>query len=78
MKNLIDIVKDGLKINNYDGLVNPGLCGCELTDLSPGNCITDDCIPGYKHIHSQSREFIISLSSDKKTDDEIQNVLDNS
>jgi hypothetical protein len=29
------IVSEGLKATGYDGLVNPGVCGCTLDDLMP-------------------------------------------
>jgi len=45
-----DIIKQWLKDNGYDGLVDePGECGCTLDDFMP--CCEGwmlDCEPGYK------------------------------
>jgi hypothetical protein len=47
--NALEIVREHLKANGYDGLFNcRGDCGCELSGLSPGNCLTEYCAPGYK------------------------------
>jgi len=32
---LIELIKDSLKQNGYDGLFNPGGCDCKLDDLCP-------------------------------------------
>lgn len=49
--NTKEIVKEYLKNNGYDGLINEnGDCGCLIDDLVP--CMDgdgfDNCIPGYK------------------------------
>lgn len=50
----LEIVREHLKANGYEGLNNPrGDCACECSDLSPGNraattCLTEYCTPGYK------------------------------
>ena len=46
---VLDIVKEYLKANGYDGLVTDE-CGCQLSDLAPC-CIGEsfiNCEPGYK------------------------------
>ena len=48
--NVIEIVKEHLEKNGYDGLVEvDGECGCKKDDLSPGGhgCLQTDCEPGY-------------------------------
>jgi hypothetical protein len=46
---VLTIVKDYLEANGYDGLRNSdGECGCELSDLSPLDCLEKSCSPGYK------------------------------
>lgn len=71
--NLLDIVAAGLAAHGYGGLVCPGVCGCEIADLSPGGCLDDGCLPGYRHAHSQRPEdwIIISTSQDPVPDEEI-------
>jgi hypothetical protein len=48
MKNGLEIIKEYLKENGFDGLQNGGECGCELSDLAP--CVDNIiwCTPGYK------------------------------
>ena len=45
--NVIEIVKEYLQKNNYDGLVGDG-CGCELGDLIPCEGYCEDCEAGHK------------------------------
>jgi len=69
---LLDIVAAGLAAHGYSGLVCPGVCGCRIDDLSPGDCIDFACAPGYQHTHSQRPEdWIISTSQDPVQDEEI-------
>ncbi len=46
---VLEIVKAYLKQHRFDGLFNPGECGCEIDDICPfnDNCFSD-CEPGYK------------------------------
>lgn len=46
--NIIEIIHKYLDDNDYDGLFNPGLCGCVKKDLEPCDCIENNCQPGYK------------------------------
>lgn len=73
---ILDLIKGALISQGYSGLINLEYCCCELCDLSPGDCLSDDCQPGYKHTHRKTGDWIISLSKDAKTDDEIQEILD--
>jgi hypothetical protein len=43
-----DIITTYLKENKYDGLFQPGTCGCELADLIPCDGDFTSCEPGYK------------------------------
>jgi len=46
---VLDIVSEYLKVNGYDGLFNEDAeCGCEIGDLSPAGCISEECKAGYK------------------------------
>lgn len=37
--------------DKYDGLCNPDAgCACLTTDLSPGNCMSEDCFVGYRDV----------------------------
>ena len=73
--NITEIIKFGLEKTGYDGLVCPGICGCEKEDISPGNCLTDTCEPGYKHIHSKNKEWIISTQKEPISDNAIEQIV---
>ena len=45
--NVIEIVKEYLQKNNYDGLVGDG-CGCDLADLMPCDCDVMNCEVAHK------------------------------
>ena len=46
--NVLDMVKDYLKRNGYDGLYNArGDCACKLEDLAPCSELTEHCTAGY-------------------------------
>jgi hypothetical protein len=45
---VINIVREYLIKNGYDGLLQPGECGCALEDLAPCGEIQESCIAGYK------------------------------
>lgn len=50
MPTVIEILKQHLVDNGFDGLVNGDLeCGCELSDLQPCGERFDDCKPAYKY-----------------------------
>jgi hypothetical protein len=74
--NVLKIIESGLKANGFDGLVNPGTCGCIIGDISPGGCLHDHCHAAYKHTHSQTGEWITSVRKDGVIDDEIQQCID--
>ena len=76
LMNITKIIKLGLEQTGHDGLVCPGICGCEKEDISPGNCLTDTCEPGYKHTHSVSKDWIISTDKRPISDDVIQRIID--
>lgn len=44
--NLMQLVRDGLKRNGYDGLFVEDGCACRLDDLAPCACMTEACQPG--------------------------------
>mgnify|MGYP001157951803 CR=1 FL=1 len=74
--NVTKIVADGLRANGFDGLVVPGECGCLADDLSPGSCLSDRCEAGYKHTHSATGEWIVSLRRQGVDDDEIAATIE--
>ena len=45
---ILEIIREYLEVYGFDGLFNPGLCGCTVDDLSPGNCLSEQCEAGYK------------------------------
>lgn len=75
---IINIVEVGLRANGFDGLVTPGICGCLIGDLSPGDCLNSSCEGGFKHTHSQKPdEWVVSTKRDAWTDEEIERCLAN-
>ena len=47
---VIEIVGQFLKENEYDGLFNAGVCACKLDDLAPCGGIEGSCEAGYMQI----------------------------
>jgi hypothetical protein len=45
---VVDIVREWLEKNGYDGLCNEE-CGCGLDDFTPCGYIKNDCLAAYKH-----------------------------
>lgn len=46
---VVDILKQWLKANGYDGLVDDsGECGCDLRNLIPCENSIDRCLPAYR------------------------------
>lgn len=44
-----DIVRKFIEQNGYDGLFSPeGECACLADDLSPGDCLAENCEAGYR------------------------------
>ena len=74
--NILIVLEDAIKSKGFDGLVVPGECGCLADDLSPGNCLRDLCLLGYKHTHSVTGEWIMSLSRKPVTDDAIAAIAE--
>lgn len=74
--NIEKTVELGLQAQGFDGLVVPGICGCKIGDLNPGNCLDATCSPGYVHNHSSKPEtWIVSRSQTPKSDAEIEEII---
>lgn len=54
--NVLDIVREYLESNGYDGLCNYK-CGCSIDDLEPCGEIKSDCIPAYAIVCSDCALF---------------------
>lgn len=73
---LIEIVAAGLKQKGYSGLVIPGVCGCQVKELSPAECLSECCKPGYSTQHSINPElWAVGINSAPFTDDEIEKIV---
>ncbi len=46
--NVLDIIVNYLKENNYDGLYYENECSCLLDDICPCGELSLNCQPGYK------------------------------
>lgn len=53
---VLDMVKAALEAGGYDGLFQPGACACLISDLSPGNCLRENCSAGHK-VHSKDCKY---------------------
>ena len=59
-KTLLEIVREYLARNYYDGLYNEySRCACRKSELSPGECINADCTAGIYHSSLPDYEFRI-------------------
>jgi len=73
---IINIVKSGLEQKGYDGLFVGGICACKKDDLSPGNCLSENCEAGYIHQHKTEPElWAISGDNSQISDDEIEEII---
>lgn len=73
---LIPVVRLGLVASGHDGLYQAGICGCKANDLSPGNCMNEDCEPGYLHKHSTKDLWIIHQQKEPVGDAVIEEISD--
>lgn len=59
-KTVIEIIKQHLIDNGFDGLYNEDLeCCCELADLEPCDALQSDCTAGYKQPGDKEYDFYI-------------------
>jgi len=73
---MIEIVALGLQAGGFNGLAVPGVCGCIVGELSPADCLSDSCEPGYKHTHSErSDQWVVSTKRDGVTDADIERTI---
>jgi len=71
------IIKIGLEQSGRDGLFVGGICACQKSDLSPGDCLSDNCEAGYIHHHKTKPDlWIISPAKDEVTDEEIETTIE--
>ena len=71
---VVDIVRQYLMLNDYDGLCEPEMeCGCGLDDLAPCGDLKADCKSAYR-IPDKTGEtdFIFSISKEVKSDEEVK------
>lgn len=61
------IIKQWLKDNRFDGLLNKNGCGCELSDLMPCNEDCSACTPGYKQLGREDEECEFYICAKKPT-----------
>lgn len=68
--NCMDIIKEYLKTNGFDGLQNEGECGCLPSDLRPCSDDMSLCTPGYKVVPPKEADsefdFYICQSKEDK------------
>lgn len=59
-KTVIEIIKQHLIDNGFDGLYNDELdCGCEINDLEPCDVLQSNCTAGYKQPGDKEYDFYI-------------------
>jgi hypothetical protein len=71
----IEIIEAGLRANGFSGLVLPGVCGCVVGDISPGECLSEQCYAAYRHEHSNGSDWITSTEKDGVTDADIERII---
>lgn len=47
--NVREMVRKALIEGGFDGLFLPDECGCSIDDLSPADCLTEQCQAGYRY-----------------------------
>jgi len=63
-----EIITDYLRQHGYDGLFNPGVCGCTIEDLGCCECDCMSCQPGYQHADPTGEyDYIISAEPRRET-----------
>ena len=66
-----DIVREYLRKNNYDGLVNEWhICGCSHDDLAPCGQISDYCEPAYRCGLRDHRLYYADAADVRRTDED--------
>lgn len=70
MKELREIIEDGLKANGYDGLYVPGECACIIGEIMPCDEPRTDCMAGYLQKADPATGFDFMIGSEKTEDNE--------
>ena len=73
---VIKILQIAMKERDYDGLFVGGICGCKLDDLSPANCLSEECETGYLHTHSKTGEWVIHSHKEPIGDERISEIVE--
>ena len=77
----VGLVRVKLIAGGFTGLVAPGACGCEISDLAPcgdselsGNGYINGCKPGFKHADPKGNaaNWIVSTSADAPSDEQFE------
>ncbi len=56
---VLDIVRQYLESNGFDGLYSPSECGCKRDDLAPCGEMGTECMPGYLQPGDDECDFYI-------------------
>ena len=63
-KSVVEILKEWLEENGYDGLTDEDECGCSTDDLVPCQSFSGHCVAAYLHEDPDS-EFGQTFSTEK-------------
>ena len=73
---VLEMLEVSLSAAGFGGLYVDGICGCKLEELSPTICLNTECTPGYLHVRSDGKAWVICSEKEPLSDQEIDGVAD--
>jgi hypothetical protein len=73
---VLEMLEVSLSAAGFGGLYVDGVCGCKLEELSPTVCLNTECTPGYLHVRSDGKAWVICSEKKPLSDQEIDGVAD--
>ena len=73
---VLEMLEVSLSAAGFGGLYVDGICGCKLEELSPTICLNTECTPGYLHVRSDGKAWVICSEKKPLSDQEIDGVAD--
>lgn len=68
---VLEMLEVSLSAAGFGGLYVDGICGCKLEELSPTICLNTECTPGYLHVRSDGKAWVICSEQKPLSDQEI-------
>ena len=73
---VLEMLEVSLSAAGSGGHYVDGICGCKLEELSPTICLNTECTPGYLHVRSDGKAWVICSEKKPLSDQEIDGVAD--